>query len=102
MRERAPAPDLARGLAGWLAAICAQANGEKVGVCESLQKLLADALQQITAGRTTPAVNTLSAFVKRADQAHTAGALTDAEHGLLAGNGVYLIDRLGQPPGRRH
>jgi hypothetical protein len=40
--------------------------------------------------------------VKHANQARIAGVLTDAEHGLLAGNGVSLIARLGQPPGDRH
>jgi hypothetical protein len=102
MRDRTATPDLARELGGWLAAICAQANDARVGACESLQNLLTDARKQITAGRTTPAVNTLRAFVKRANQARIAGVLTDAEHRLLVGNGAYLIDRLGQPPGRRH
>lgn len=34
-------------------------------------------------------------------QARTAGVLTEAEHRLVAGNGVYLRERLGQAPGHR-
>ncbi|MGH7673632.1 MAG: FIMAH domain-containing protein [Gemmatimonadales bacterium] len=89
----APGNVLAR-VADWLAALCLEGTGARLGACQSLNNLLADARKHIDAGRTQSARDALEAFASRADTAHEHGALSDAEHLLLASNARHIVSRL--------
>jgi hypothetical protein len=84
-RDGTSPADLLSHLRLWTAGFCTDAAGPRRGVCESMDNLLADAEQQLKAGRTGPARNTLDARGKtRGRGADTGGIESDggaSDHG---------------------
>jgi hypothetical protein len=77
----------------WLDAFCVAPQGARLGACQSLDNLLADATKHVDGGGTEAAANTLRAFADRADEAFAEGALSEAERRLLAETARYLAER---------
>lgn len=86
---------LAYGLVRLVTAVCgSDAMGRRHGACQSLANEVAAASDHLAHGRTTPARNGFEAVGKQIDQAYAAGAFSDAEHALLAGNVTMVLQRL--------
>ncbi len=88
---------LAAGLARITSAVCGtDAAGRRHGACQSIANDLAAASRHLAEGRTTPARNGFESVGKKLDAAHAAGAFSDAEHALLAGNVALVLQRLAR------
>ena len=88
-------PSLAAGLARIVTAVCGNdATGRRNGACQSIKNGVAAASNHLANGRTTPARNGFESVGKKIDDAFKAGAFSDAEHALLAGNVAMVLQRL--------
>ena len=86
---------LASGLARLVTAVCGtDATGRRQGACQSLTNDVVAASRHLANGQTIPARNGLDSVGKKIDQAFAAGAFSDAEHALLAGNVAMVLQRL--------
>ena len=86
---------LAAGLARIATAVCGNdAAGRRQGACQSITNDIATASGHLAKGQTTPARNGFESVGKKIDEAYAAGAFSDAEHALLAGNVAMVLQRL--------
>ena len=88
-------PSLAAGLARIATAVCGNdATGRRQGACPSITNDIATGLGHLAKGQTTPARNVFESVGKKIDDAFKAGAFSDAEYALLAGNVAMVLQRL--------
>ena len=88
---------LVKGFARMVTAVCGNdAAGRRKGACQSLTNDVAAASDHLANGRTIPARNGFESIGQKIDHAYADGAVTDAEHALLAGNVTMILKRL--PP----
>ena len=86
---------LAAGLARIGTAVCGNdAAGRRQGACQSITNDIATASGHLAKGQTTPARNGFESVGRKIDDAFKAGAFSDAEHALLAGNVAMVLQRL--------
>jgi hypothetical protein len=93
--DRVTPAELAQRVARVVGATCRRAApGAGRTACESAHAQLTSARADLSARRTAAARARLQAVVEQTGRARGAGALTEAEHALIAGGAGLVLDRL--------
>lgn len=94
MRSRSSVTTILASMTSTLDAICTDAQGARVGACQSLRHLLDGATSRTAERRSVPARNLLDALSTRARDAAREGALESWEGLLISGTASYLKTRI--------
>jgi hypothetical protein len=86
--------DILSSTAASVDALCAGADGERLGACQAMHNVLANATEQIAQSRTLPSQKVLDALSAIATDAAGRGAIAPWEGTLVSGTAAYVKTRL--------